>query len=201
MRRQICLLALVSVLSISVLPGHSVNADCPLVITITSSPFALVASDGPRVATLSARVQNSGSTVLKNVTVFLGNGTTPGSFDDAGGQSLQMLGSPSEANRFLGNLPPGATRTLYWHVVYPSTTDISYPYTVWATSENSCSAAQSATLQTKSASALSSSKILPPDGSMTLEPSSGQIGIGQLVTITITGFDLGAVGAGLCARP
>ncbi len=196
MRRQICLLALVSVLSISVLPGHSVNADCPLVITITSSPFALVASDGPRVATLSARVQNSGSTVLKNVTVFLGNGTTPGSFDDAGGQSLQMLGSPSEANRFLGNLPPGATRTLYWHVVYPSTTDISYPYTVWATSENNCGAAQSATLQTKSASALSSSKILPPDGSMTLEPSSGQIGIGQLVTITITGFDLGAVGAG-----
>ncbi len=199
MRRQICLLALVSVLSVllsSAIPERPVYADCPLVITITSSPFALVAPDGPRVATLSVRVQNSGSTVLKNVTVFLGNGTTPGTFDDAGGQSLQMLGSASEATRFLGNLPAGAARTLYWHVVYPSTTDISYPYTVWATSENSCGAAQNATLQTKSASALSSSKILPADGSMTIEPTSGQIGVGQLVTVTITGFDLGAVGAG-----
>lgn len=199
MRRQIYLLALGSVLSIvlsSAIPERPVYADCPLVITITSSPFALVASDGPRVATLSVRVQNSGSTVLKNVTVFLGNGTTPGAFDDVGGQSLQMLGSANEATRFLGNLPAGAARTLYWHVVYPSTTDISYPYAVWATSESSCSAAQSATLQTKSASALSSSKILPTDGSMTLEPNSGQIGIGQLVTVTITGFDLGAVGAG-----
>ncbi|MFN4217935.1 MAG: hypothetical protein ACK4HB_01395 [Candidatus Bipolaricaulia bacterium] len=197
MRRQICLLALVLSISLSsAISEHSVYADCPVVITITSSPFALVSSDGPRVATLSAKVQNSGSTALKNVTVFLGNGTTPGVFDDAGGQGLQMLGSSSEATRFLGNLSAGATRTLYWHVVYPSTTDISYPYTVWATSESSCSAAQSATLQTRSASALSSSKILPTDGSVTLEPSSGQIGVGQLVTVTITGFDLGAVGAG-----
>nr|BAL59127.1 cell surface protein [Candidatus Acetothermum autotrophicum] len=31
---------------------------------------------------------------------------------------------------------------------------------------------------------------------MTVEPSSGQIGVGQLVTVTIRGFDLGAVGAG-----
>lgn len=199
MRRQICLLALVSAIVVSVssvLPQESASAGCPLGLTITSSPFALVASDGPRVATLSVRVQNSGSTVLKNVTVFLGNGTTPGAFDDVGGQSLQMLGSSSEAMRFLGNLPAGATRTLYWHVVYPSTADISYPYTVWATSENSCSATQNATLQTKSSAAASSSRILPPDGSMTLEPASGQIGVGQLVTITITGFDLGAVGAG-----
>ncbi len=197
MRRKICLLALISVLSLAWASAiRSVSADCPLVITITSSPFALVASDGPRVATLSAKVQNSGSTALKNVTVFLGNGTTPGSFDDAGGQSVQMLGSSSEATRFLGNLPAGATRTLYWHVIYPSTTEISYPYTVWATAENSCSATQSATLQTKSASALSSSKILPTDGSMTLDPSSGQIGVGQLVAVTIRGFDLGAVGAG-----
>ncbi|MCL6643290.1 MAG: DUF11 domain-containing protein, partial [Candidatus Bipolaricaulota bacterium] len=107
-----------------------------------------------------------------------------------------MLGSPTEATRFLGTLPAGATRTVYWHVVYPSTSDISYPYTVWATSENSCGASQSATLQTKHSSAASSNRILPPDGSMTLEPTSGRIGVGQLVTITITGFDLGAVGAG-----
>ncbi|MCX8103293.1 MAG: hypothetical protein N3E42_02475 [Candidatus Bipolaricaulota bacterium] len=199
MRRQICLLALVSVLSFSLssaISERSAYADCTLVITITSSPFALVASDGPRVATLSARVQNSGSTALKNVTVFLGNGTTAGTFDDASGQSLQMLGSASEATRSLGDLPAGATQTLYWHVVYPSTTAMAYPYTVWATSENSCSTARNATLQTKSASALQSSKILPADGAVTLEPSSGQIGVGQLVTITITGFDLGAVGAG-----
>lgn len=199
MRRQICLLALVNVIALcvsSVIPERLVYADCSLTITITSSPFALVASDGPRVATLSAKIQNSSSTALKNVIVFIGNGTTPGAFDDAGGQSLQMLGSASEAARFLGNLPAGATRTVYWHVLYPSTSDISYPYTVWVTSENSCSASRNATLQTKSASALSSSKILPIDGSVTIEPSSGQIGIGQLVTITIRGFDLGAVGAG-----
>ena len=197
MRRKICLLALVSVLSFPViLSHHLVYADCALTITITSSPFALVSTNGPKVATLSARVQNSGSTVLRNVTVFLGNGTTPGVFDDAGGQSLQMLGSTSEATRSVGNLPPGATRTVYWHVLYPSNTDISYPYTVWATAENTCSATQSATLQTKSSAAASSSKILPTDGSVTVEPSSGQIGVGQLVTVTIRGFDLGAVGAG-----
>lgn len=199
MRRQIYLLAFVSAISLclsSVISERRVYADCSLVITITSSPFALVASDGPRVATLSAKVQNSGSTVLKNVTVFLGNGTTPGTFDDAGGQRLQMLGSASEATRFLGHLPAGATRTVYWHIVYPSTVDVSYPYMVWATAENTCSASQSVTLQTKSSSAATSSRILPADGSVTVEPHSRQIGVGQLITVTITGFDLGAVGAG-----
>nr|BAL59128.1 hypothetical protein HGMM_OP3C283 [Candidatus Acetothermum autotrophicum] len=131
MRRKLCLFVSVTVIaSLSLIFERSLPASCPLTLTITSSPFALVAADGPKVATLSARVQNSGSTVLKNVTVFLGNGTTPGTFDDAGGQSLQMLGPTSEATRFVGNLPPGATRTVYWHVLYPSTTDISYPYTV-----------------------------------------------------------------------
>jgi uncharacterized repeat protein (TIGR01451 family) len=171
-------------------------ASCPLTITITSSPFALTAADGPRVATLSVNIRNSGSAPLKNVTLFIGNGITPGAFDDVGGQSLQMLGSPHEASRFVGHLPAGATRTVYWHVVYPNTADISYPYVVWATAEGSCSAAASATLQTKNSSPASSNRILPPDGSITVEPSSQQIGIGQLVTVTIRGFDLGAVGPG-----
>jgi uncharacterized repeat protein (TIGR01451 family) len=171
-------------------------AICPLTITITSSPFALTAADGPRVATLSVNIRNSGSAPLKNVTLFIGNGITPGAFDDVGGQSLQMLGSPHEASRFMGHLPAGATRTVYWHVVYPNTADISYPYVVWATAEGSCSAAASATLQTKNSSPASSNRILPPDGSITVEPSSQQIGIGQLVTVTIRGFDLGAVGPG-----
>lgn len=199
MRRQICLLVLAGVFSLFVsgaISDRVVYASCSLKITITSSPFALVAAEGPRVATLSARVQNTGSTALENVTVFLGNGIIPGVFDEVSGQSLQMLGSPSEATRFLGILPAGATRTLYWHVVYPDTINISYPYVVWATSEGGCGAMKSATLQTHSASAQSSSKILAADGSVTLEPSSGQIGIGQLVTITIRGFDLGAIGAG-----
>ncbi len=171
------------------------SASCPLDLTITSSPFAVVASDGPKVATLSVRVQNTGTNLIKNVTLFVGNGTTPGTFDDVGGHSLQMLGSPSEATRFLGNLPPGAIRTVYWHVVYPNTLD-SYPYVVWATAEGSCSPAASATLRTTSSSPANSSRILPPDGSITVEPSSQQIGIGQLVTVTIRGFDLGAVGPG-----
>ena len=171
------------------------SASCPLALTITSSPFAVVASDGPRVATLSVRVQNTGSNPIKNVTLFIGNGTTPGTFDDVGGHSLQMLGSPSEATRFLGNLLPGASRTVYWHVVYPNTID-SYPYVVWATAEGDCSPTASAILRTTSSSPTNSNRILPTDGSITVEPSSQQIGIGQLVTVTIRGFDLGAVGPG-----
>ncbi len=178
------------------LSSRSAALSCPLALTITSSPFAVVSSEGPKVATLSVRIQNTGSNPIKNVTLFIGDGTTPGTFESVGAESLQMLGSPREATRPLGNLPPGATRTVYWHVLYPNTSDISYPYSVWATSENNCGASQSATLHTKNSSAASSSRILPTDGSVTVEPSSNQIGVGQLVTVTITGFDLGAVGPG-----
>ncbi len=194
MRRQICLLALVVLLSIS---SQSADAACPsgnLVITVTASPFAMVSPGGPRVATLSAKIQNTGTGPVNNVILSIGNGTVPGAFDEVNGQSLQMLGS--DATRPLGNLAAGMTRVVYWHVTYPSTMDVSYPYTVWATSDDGCSAAQSATLQTRNSSAASSNRILPSDGSVTVEPSSGQIGVGQLVTVTITGFDLGAVGAG-----
>lgn len=204
MRRQICLLALVIVISIpSTLPEQSAYAACPpgnLVLTVTSSPFAMVSNqsggNGPRVATLSVKIQNTGTGPVNNLTLSLGNGTVPGTFDEVGGQSLQMLGSMSDATRSVGNLEAGATRVVYWHVTYPATVDISYSYTVWATSDDGCSASQSATLQTKSSSAASSNRILPSDGSVMMEPSSGQIGLGQLITITITGFDLGAVGAG-----
>lgn len=198
MRRQICLLALVALLTLPLLSAvaqRSASATCA-VITITSSPFALVGSNGPKVATLSARIQNTSAAPLRNITVYLGNGTTAGEFALQSGQGLQTLGPASDAARPLGDLPPGVTKTLYWHVRYPNTPDLSYSYTVWATSDNGCAPSQSATLQIKSASAASSNKILPLDGSVIIEPTTGQIGIGQLVTVTIMGFDLGAVGAG-----
>jgi hypothetical protein len=70
------LLALVGLLS-GVWHGElGAPASCPLTITITSSPFALTAADGPRVATLSVNIRNSGSAPLKNVTLFIGNGIT-----------------------------------------------------------------------------------------------------------------------------
>lgn len=201
MRRQICLLALVVLLFSSALPEQSAYAACPpgnVVITVTASPFAMVASglQGPRVATLSVKIQNTGTGLVNNVVLSIGNGTVPGTFDEVGGHSLQMLGSTSDATRPLGNLAAGTTRVVYWHVTYPSTIDVSYPYTVWATSDDGCSASQNATLQTRSSSTASTNRILPSDGSVTVEPSSSQIGLGQLVTVTITGFDLGAVGAG-----
>jgi uncharacterized repeat protein (TIGR01451 family) len=198
MRRQICLafVVLIFISLLSALPKYSASAACPLVVTVTSSPFALVSANGPGVATLSVRIQNTSTNAVNNVILSIGNGTVPGAFDEVGGQSLQILGSPSDAARPLGNLPAGATRVVYWHVLYPTTSDISYPYTVWTTSEDGCSASQSATLQTRSSSAASANRILPSDGSLTVQPSSGQIGVGQLVTVTMTGFDLGAVGAG-----
>lgn len=195
----VLLLALFSLLNFS--SAFELYAGCPtasLTVTITSSPFALFDSNNqqsPRVATLSARVQNAGSSSAQNVAVFIGNGTTPGAFTASGTRSLEMLGLPSEARRYLGTLPAGATQVLFWQVLYPVVENTSYSYTVWATTEGGCGDSQIAALHVRSATANNANHIRPPNGSVTVEPGR-TIVPGEMVTITITGFDLGAVGPG-----
>lgn len=176
-------------------------ASCPpasLVVTIASSPSALIDSDNsqsPRVATLAARVRNTGTAPAQNVIVSIGDGTTPGNFPAMGTRSLEMLGPKSEARRPLGTLPAGATQTLFWPVRYPATENTAYSYTVWATADGGCGDSQIAALHVRAAAPSSANRIRPANGSLTVEPRA-EITPGELVTVTITGFDLGAVGPG-----
>lgn len=195
-------LLLLCVLSISCSLGTVYSyASCPpgnLVVTITSSPSALSNPDtaqSPRVATLTARVSNTGSAPIKNLMVFLGDGTTPGNFPLTGTRSLELLGPASDARRSLGVLPPGTTQTLYWFVRYPATENTAYSYTVWATADGGCGDSQTAALNVRGATASSTNRIRSLRTSVTIEPRTA-ITPGELVTVTITGFDLGAVGPG-----
>ncbi|MCS7274915.1 MAG: hypothetical protein NZ610_05905 [Candidatus Bipolaricaulota bacterium] len=199
-RSLLLLICVSATLSLSFSTFYS-YASCPpgnLVVTITSSPSALIGSDNgpsPRVATLTARVSNTGSAPIKNLMVFIGDGTTPGSFPTTGTRSLELLGPASDARRSLGVLPPGAIQTLYWFVRYPATENAAYSYTVWATADGGCGDSQVSALHIRRASASNSSRVRPPSGSVTIEPRT-TIAPGELVTVTITGFDLGAIGPG-----
>ncbi len=192
------LFALFAPLGTNAILGYASCPPASLVVTITSSPYAIIDShnaQSPRVATLSARVRNTGTAPAQNVIVFIGDGTTPGNFPVAGTRNLEMLGPKSEARRHLGTLPAGATQTLFWFVRYPATENIAYSYTVWATAEGGCGDSQVAALQVRAAAPSNASRIRPTSGSVTIEPRT-DISPGQLVTVTLTGFDLGAIGPG-----
>src|SRR4030042_1930625 len=129
-------------------------AACPttLGLQITSAPFLVVDSnkpgaEGPMVATLSANITNTGASTANNVYVYIGNGTTPGTFPVGGvGGRLSLLGGVADATRYIVDLTPGQSKTIFWQVVYPRYEDIKgkivfdmpYDYTVWASNEDGC---------------------------------------------------------------
>ncbi|MBI1742911.1 DUF11 domain-containing protein [Candidatus Acetothermia bacterium] len=181
----------------------SVYADCPparLTVEITSGPYALVDSKtpgakGPSVVTLSAVITNVGNDVASNVIVYIGDGTTPGTFKDVGNKKLSLLGGNTEATRSLGQLASQQSRVVFWHVFYPATFGVDYPYKVWIKADGDCSDSASATLTTHSSGSASTNRLTR--GSITLSPANGRVGPGQVLTLTVQAFDLGIIGAGV----
>ncbi|MBI3658976.1 hypothetical protein HY230_00700, partial [Candidatus Acetothermia bacterium] len=181
----------------------SVYADCPparLTVEITSGPYALVDSKtpgakGPSVVTLSAVITNVGNDVASNVIVYIGDGTTPGTFKDVGNKKLSLLGGNTEATRSLGQLASQQSRTVFWHVFYPATFGVDYPYKVWVRADGDCSDSASATLTTHSSSSAGTNRLTR--GSITLSPANGRVGPGQVLILTVQALDLGIIGAGV----
>ena len=192
-----------AILLVSLPLPSPVHAACPTTIdvNITSGPYLLVDSnkpgvEGPMVATVSAVVSNTGATgTAENIYVYIGNGTTPGSFNmgDDGSTQLALLGGTPDATRYIGNIEAGQSKTVFWQLEYPTTYDVSYPFSVWADNEDGCSATDDGNLQTRSALSARANRML---GTISVDPPSGTVNPGNIVTITMTGFNFGQVGAG-----
>ena len=180
----------------------TVNAQCPttLNVDITSGPYLLVDSnkpgiEGPMVVTVSAVVENTGGSTTEKVYVYIGDGTTPGSFPTGSDptHSLSMVGSINDATRYIGDLASGESKTIFWQIAYPATYLKTYPFTVWTDNEEGCVAQDSFTFTTRSALSASANKVL---GVFTFSPPGGIVYPGNVVTVTNTNFNLGRVGAG-----
>ena len=203
-RIQIALLAIVAIGAIGLLP-HAVYAApqqdataCTLQIDIIAAPFVVVDSNkpgvqGPKVATLSARLINKSAAAVQNVQMMIGNGTTSGSFNLVSGKSLLLLTNEA-ATRKLQTLGAGESTVFYWTITYPFTYDVNYPYTMWATADGGCSASQSSQITTQSQISASANKLMPK-GAL-LQTSPQQALPGELLTVKLIGFDLGTVGQG-----
>ena len=193
---------IVIIMLVALLLPMPVSADCPTTIevNITSGPYALVDSnkpleEGPMVATVSAVVANTGASTAENVYVYIGNGTTPGSFGlgSDGTTILTLLGSMIDAIRYIGKIEPGQSKTIFWQLDYPPTYGVTYPFTVWASNEDGCTTTDDGTLQTRSALSASANKLL---GTISIDPPSGIVNPGNLLTVILTAFNFGQVGAG-----
>ncbi|MFN8494569.1 MAG: carbohydrate binding domain-containing protein [Caldilineaceae bacterium] len=178
-------------------PQQDTNA-CTLQIDIIAAPFVVVDSNkpgvqGPKVATLSARLTNKGAAAVQNVQMMIGNGATPGSFNLVSGKSLLLLTNEA-ATRKLQTLGAGESTVFYWTITYPFTYDVTYPYTLWATADGGCSASQSSQITTQSQISATANKLMPKGALLLTAPQ--QALPGQLLTVQLIGFDLGTVGQG-----
>lgn len=179
--------------------GQSVDvAACNLTVEIIAAPFATVDSnapgvEGPQAAMLAARITNTGATDLTNLNVHIGDGTTPGNFVATAGGALGLL-DQRDATHLLTKLSAGDSITSYWPVTYPPTFDVSYSYTIWATTAAGCSSGQSAQITTQSEISASANKLLPTGSLLQMSP---QVAVpGGQITLQITGFTLGTIGQG-----
>jgi hypothetical protein len=177
--------------------GQGVDiAACNLTVEIIAAPFATVDSnkpgiEGPQAAMLAARIINTGPTDLTNLRVHIGDGTTPGNFTATGGGALRLL-DQQDATHLLLRIPAGGSVTSYWPVTYPATFNLSYSYTIWATTTTGCSTAQSAQITTQSEISAAANKLLPTGGLLQMSPQSAAPG--GRITLQITGFTLGTIG-------
>jgi uncharacterized repeat protein (TIGR01451 family) len=172
-----------------------------LALTITSSPNAPIDSNdpptGPLVTTVTAVITNTGASTASNTYMHIGDGTTPGTFPTGtDGNSLSLLGGAADATRYLVDLAPGQSKTIYWMTTYPYPADAFhasqiYPYTVWADNADGCYAATTDNITTLEATSASSSK----RGTITLNPTDGVVNPGNILTVTETGFNFGQIGA------
>jgi len=195
---------LLSILLVMSLLPSLAFAVCPTTIdvTITSGPYLLVDSnkpgiEGPMVTTVSAVVENTGASTAEDVYVYIGDrtdGANPGIFPaGSDGNSLAMVDGVGDATRYIVNLAPGQSKTVFWQVAYPATFGQTYPFDVWAKNEVDCFDDDSYTLTTRSSLSAAANKLL---GTISLQPASGIVNPGNIVVVTITGYNLGIVGDG-----
>ena len=199
--RQVSVLvaiALVITLALAALPAYIALAACPttLSLTLLSNPYLLVDSNnpasGPQVTVAHATIKNSGAGTAYDVYMYVGNGITPGTFNaGSDGQKLSMLGSVADATRYIGNLAPGESKTVYWMLKYPLTNGKTYPMTIWASNSAGCLVQGSHTFTTQSTISAAANKML---GTVTLNPPDGQVHVGNNLTVTVTGFNFGIIG-------
>lgn len=167
-----------------------------LSLTLLNDPYLLVDSNnpasGPQVAVAYATVTNTGAATAYNVYMYVGDGTTPGTFAvGSDGQKLSMLGSVADATRFIVNLAPGESRTVYWMLKYPLTDGKTYPMTIWASNADGCFVQGSHTYTTQSTISAAANRML---GTVTLDPADGQVHVGNILTVTVAGFNFGTIG-------
>jgi uncharacterized repeat protein (TIGR01451 family) len=193
-------IALVSTLVLAALPAYIAFAACPttLSLTLLNDPRLLVDSNnpavGPQVTTAYAKITNAGAATAYDVYMYVGNGITPGTFV-AGSDPpnrLSMLGSVADATRFIGNLASGESKTVYWMLKYPVTDGKTYNMTIWASNAAGCFVQGSHTFTTQSTISASADKML---GTVTLNPADGQVHVGNILTVTVTGFNFGTIGS------
>jgi len=175
-------------------------AACPTTLTLTlnNDPHLLVDSNnpaaGPHVTTAYAKITNTGAAPAYDVYMYVGNGVTPGTFNaGSDGNRLAMLSGPSYATRYIGNLAVGESKTAYWMLTYPLTYGQTYPMTIWVSNAAGCSASTTHTYVTQSTISAAADKIL---GTVTMDPPSGIVSVGNILTVTVTGFNLGTIGTG-----
>jgi uncharacterized repeat protein (TIGR01451 family) len=191
-------LALLITLVTCAFPLHTASPLCPttLNLTLLNDPYLLVDSNdpanGPRVAMAYATITNTGATMAYDVYMYVGNGITPGTFNvGSDGNRLAMLSGPSYATRYIGNLAPGESNTVYWILEYPLTNGQTYPMTIWADSAEGCFVQDSHTYTTQSTISAQADRIL---GTVTVDPPSGIVSVGNILTVTVTGFNFGQIG-------
>lgn len=198
-------------------PGITAAAG-ELTITSSTPPYAVYdhnkpAIQSPGVFAAQADVCNSGGTALTDVTVMIGDGTTPGTFPETmfGGDNYQLLmldevvnSDVSDATRVLGNLADGECTTVYWQVVYPVTgnlTGLNLGWTVWGTAQDQLdpempeerTGSVADTVEIRSQISANANTMNP--GTRTLTPS-GPYAIGQTSELCFTNIDFGLVGSG-----
>jgi len=167
-----------------------------LSLSLPNDPYLLVDSNnpasGPQVALAYAIISNTGAATAHDVYMYIGNGATPGTFaPGSDGNSLSMLGGAADATRFIVDLAPGQSKTVYWMLTYPLNDGETYPTTIWADSTEGDFVQGSHTYTVQSTISAAADKIL---GIVTIDPPSGVVSVGNTLTVTVTGFNLGTIG-------
>jgi len=174
---------------------------CPtLALNLTNDPHLLIDSNnyaaGPNVTTAHATITNTGNATVYDVYMYIGNGTNPGTFALGSDSTtrLSMVGGVADATRYIGNLAPGQKKTVFWMLTYPSVypgPDITYPISIWSSEVNGCFVLGTHNYTTQSTISAVANKML---GTVTIDPPSGIVSVGDIITVTVTGFNLGTIG-------
>ncbi|MFC2009147.1 hypothetical protein ACFLUT_03740 [Chloroflexota bacterium] len=190
-----------AILAVLVPSGPRPVMAAALDVTICAGPYALVdankpGEEGPMVFTVCASVTNSSGGTVNNIDVYIGDGTTPGTFSLGSDSttSLSLPGCASDAHRFIPSLANEDTQVVMWQLAYPPTFDVTYDFTVWAESQDgSWDGTDNHSITTRSSLTAAANKVL---GTVTVDPPSGIVSAGNIIEVTSTGFNFGQVGDG-----